>query len=101
MARRDIVQEISARRERNPASNRIDAFGSRHNSIANAFEAHLKLADPHGRPIDEKLCRYFPIASVAAIEGYFSQCVADLVNAGGSFPDRAVKLKDMTLSVAA
>jgi hypothetical protein len=99
--RRDIVEEIVARRARNPASSRIGSYSARHKSIASAFETLLQSADPSATSVDAELSRHFPVALVAAIEAYFRQCVADLVNAGSPFLDRAIKLRDVSLSLPA
>lgn len=99
--RRDVVEEIIARRVRNPASSRIGNFSARFESIAAAFQTLLQSADPNSTAVDAELSRYFPVALVAAVEAYIRECVADLVNAGSPFLDRAIKLKDLSLSLPA
>lgn len=88
MNKRDHLREITQRKKRNAQSLRISAFTERHDAIVEAFKRLLTQADPIGTTFDNELCRYFPIALVAAIEGYFRQAVADLANAGEPYRSR-------------
>lgn len=101
MSRRDLIQEIAVRRSRNPQTSRIQAFSSRVDAISSAFQRLVRVAEPDSLIPEEELGRYFPVALVAAVEGYFRQCVADLVNRGGPFLERAAKLKDVSLTLHA
>ncbi len=48
----------------------------------------LNQANPNETIIDKELCRHFPIALTAAIEGYFKQAIADLTNLGEPYESR-------------
>lgn len=93
--KRNIVREIQERKARSADSARITMFADRHASIAAAYKRLLRAADSSSTTADPELSRYFPVALVAAVEGYFRQCVADLVNSGSPYPERAATVKEL------
>ena len=93
MKKRDFLTEITQRKKRNEMPLRISAFSKRYEAIGNAFMRLLNEATPNGTTFDEELCRYFPIALTAAIEGYFKQAIADLTDLGEPYQARVQAAK--------
>ena len=93
--KRNIVREITERKTRNSASDRIFAFSERHRLIGESYRRLVEIADPSGTTVDPELCRYFPVALVAAVEGYYRKCVADLVNSGVPYQQRAAEIRNL------
>src|ERR1035438_2584178 len=46
-----------------------------------------------------EVARYFPIAAVACLEGYYKMVYADLVNAGAPYSDNAIAFSELRLGV--
>jgi hypothetical protein len=46
-----------------------------------------------------EVARYFPIAAVACLEGYYEMVYADLINAGDPYTGNATAFKDVRLGV--
>jgi hypothetical protein len=81
---RDIIQEIAEVRERR-------RFGSA------AMELPLRLLELEGAfdkydKASHELTRYFPVALIACVEGYFRLAIKDLIDAGEPYLTNAEKL---------
>lgn len=92
MSKRDHLSEILGRKKRSAEPSRISAFAERHAAIGQSFERLLRMAPAEATSLDPELCRYFPIALVAAVEGYFRQVIADLTDIGEPYKTRVAGL---------
>ena len=80
---RDIIQEISEIRQRRQFGSAMAELPSRLFALENAFKNHQK--------VDSELVRYFPVALIACLEGYFRMAIKDLIDAGEPFLTNAEK----------
>src|SRR5512135_2320310 len=102
MARRDLLDEILQKRGRHPVdATRLDLFNRRSERLRRAIMQLLEQADPDATEADIELSRYFPVALVACIEGYFRMAIANLIDEGSPFIKRVPKLRDINISVDA
>jgi hypothetical protein len=100
MGRRNLLDEILQKRRRRPAAaTRIDLYRTRSVKLLEAFKQLLKQGDPKATICEAEFTRYFPVALVACIEGYFRMAIADLINKGSPFIDRVIKLRDVNVSI--
>jgi uncharacterized protein YecT (DUF1311 family) len=81
---RDIIQEIADIRRRRRFNSAIAELPLRLFALENSFEKLDKS--------DNELIRYFPVALVACIEGYFRVAIKDLIDVGEPFLGHAEKL---------
>ena len=103
MTRRNLLDEILSKRGRCPSDKiRIDLFNKRYTRL---YETSMQLftesakTNPEATIVDAEVIRYFPIALVACIEGYFRMAIADLINIGPPFIERVANLRDLNISV--
>lgn len=100
MGRRNLLDEILQKRGRRPAAaTRLDLYRTRSVKLSEAFEQLLTQGDPEATICEAEFTRYFPVALVACIEGYFRMAVADLIDKGSPFIDRVIKLRDVNVSL--
>ncbi|MBV8622480.1 MAG: DUF1311 domain-containing protein [Herbaspirillum sp.] len=85
---RDIIQEISDVRQRRQFGTAIAELPSRLSSINNAFSQTT--------PDQHELRRYFPVALIGCLEGYFRMAIRDLIDSGEPFLSNADKLLEST-----
>lgn len=78
---RDLIQEIADVRARRQFESAMTELPLRLFAIERAFKGHSQ--DQH------ELTRYFPVALVAAVEGYFRMAVKDLIDAGEPYLSNA------------
>lgn len=81
---RDIIQEIVESRKRRRFGMAMVELPVRLSAIEDAFRSHNK------RP--PELSRYFPVALVACIEGYFKLAIRELIDLGEPFLANAGQL---------
>lgn len=89
-----ILHQVSGIKSRQmPRTPRGRQLQHRLTEISNAFDAVRKNlnADTPGR---RELFRYFPIALVGSIQGYFSLVIKNLVDQGEPYTGRIAKLSD-------
>ena len=99
MGRRNLQDEILQKRGRRPAgATRIDLYTSRSVKLLEALQHLLREGDPEDTTCEAEFTRYFPVALVACVEGYFRMAIADLIDRGPPFIDRVVKLRDINVS---
>lgn len=102
MARRDLLEEILQKRGRHPAdATRLDLFNKRSERLRHAIQQLLEQSAPDATEADTELSRYFPVALVACVEGYFRLAIADLIDKGSPFIERLPKLRDINISIDA
>lgn len=80
---RDILQEIVETRQRRRYGSAMDELPVRLFALEEAFERHDKS--------ENELTRYFPVALIACVEGYFRMAIKDLVDAGEPYLSNAEK----------
>ncbi len=80
---RNIIQEIAEIRERRLTGYAIAELPIRLFAIENAFKKHDKSA--------RELTRYFPVALIACVEGYFRMAIKELIDAGDPYLSNAEK----------
>jgi hypothetical protein len=85
---RDIIQEIADVRERRLLGSAISDLSVRLSALDQAFKKHDRA--------ERELNRYFPVALIACIEGYFRMAIKDLVDAGEPYLTNAEKLASST-----
>ncbi|HKZ03489.1 MAG TPA: hypothetical protein VJ180_14705, partial [Pyrinomonadaceae bacterium] len=87
---RDVIQEVADVRQRRRFGEAMSELPVRLFALEQAFKKHDKAAS--------ELTRYFPVALIACVEGYFRMAIKDLVDAGEPYltnaekPASAVKL---------
>jgi hypothetical protein len=74
---RDIIQEISDIRQRRRFGSPMTELSQRLFALEHAFKVHDKSQG--------ELTRYFPVALIACVEGYFRMAIKDLIDAGEPF----------------
>lgn len=80
---RDIIQEIADVRSRRRFGSSMAELPGRLFALERAFKEHDQT--------QSELTRYFPVALVACIEGYFRMVVKDLIDAGEPYLSNAEK----------
>lgn len=80
---RDIIQEIAEVRHRRQFDSAMAELPLRLFALETAFKNHDKA--------DSELVRYFPVALIACVEGYFRMAIKDLIDAGEPFLTNAEK----------
>jgi Lysozyme inhibitor LprI len=80
---RDIIQEIADIRQRRRFGSAMAELPLRLFALEHAFKIHDKS--------ESELTRYFPVALVACVEGYFRMAIKDLVDTGEPFLTNAEK----------
>lgn len=81
---RDIIQEIANVRQRRQFGSAMAELPLRLFALENAFKKHDKF--------ERELVRYFPVALIACVEGYFRVAIKDLIDAGEPYLSNAEKL---------
>lgn len=80
---RDIIQEIADIRQRRRFGSAMSELPMRLFALENAFKRHDKT--------ERELVRYFPVALIACVEGYFRMAIKDLVDSGEPYLTNAEK----------
>lgn len=80
---RDMIQEIADVRQRRRFSSAMSELPLRLFALEQAFSQH--------HPSQHELIRYFPVALIACVEGYFRLAIKDLVDAGEPYLSNAEK----------
>lgn len=80
---RDIIQEIAEVRHRRQFDSAMAELPVRLFALETAFKNHDKA--------ESELVRYFPVALIACVEGYFRMAIKDLIDAGEPFLTNAEK----------
>lgn len=80
---RDIIQEIADIRQRRRFGSAMAELPLRLFALEQAFKVHDKS--------QSELTRYFPVALIACVEGYFRMAIKDLIDAGDPFLTNAEK----------
>jgi hypothetical protein len=80
---RDIIQEIADVRQRRRFGSAMAELPMRLFTLEQAFKAHDKN--------EAELIRYFPVALIACVEGYFRMVIKDLIDAGEPYLTNAEK----------
>ena len=78
---RDIIQEIADVRQRRRFDSAMSELPMRLFALEHAFKEHDKT--------QSELTRYFPVALIACVEGYFRMAIKDLVDAGDPYLSNA------------
>ncbi len=80
---RDIIQEIADVRQRRRFGSAMAELPRRLFALEQSFKAHGKN--------EIELIRYFPVALIACVEGYFRMVIKDLIDAGEPYLTNAEK----------
>lgn len=80
---RNIIQEIADVRQRRRFGSAISELPLRLFALENALKKHDKS--------ESELTRYFPVALIACVEGYFRMAIKDLIDAGEPYLTNAEK----------
>ncbi len=80
---REIIQEIADVRDRRRFGLAMSELPMRLFALENAFKRHDKT--------ERELIRYFPVALIACVEGYFRMAIKDLVDSGEPYLSNAEK----------
>ena len=80
---RDVIQEIADIRQRRRFGEAMSELPFRLFALEDAFKKHDKG--------NAELARYFPVALIACVEGYFRMAIKDLVDAGEPYLTNAEK----------
>lgn len=80
---RDMIQEIADVRKRRRFGSAMSELPLRLFALEQAFSQH--------DPSQHELIRYFPVALIACVEGYFRLVVKDLIDAGEPYLSNAEK----------
>lgn len=80
---RDIIQEIADIRERRLFGSAMTELPMRLFALESAFKNYDKT--------ERELIRYFPVALIASVEGYFRMAIKDLVDSGEPYLTNAEK----------
>lgn len=78
---RDIIQEIADVRQRRFFGSAMSELPMRLFALEHAFKEHDKSQG--------ELTRYFPVALIACVEGYFRMAIKDLIDAGDPYLSNA------------
>lgn len=102
MKRRNLIEEIIAKRERNaPIETRLNYYKTRLDQISAASLEIAAQAEPNSKVFHQELSRYFPVALVSTIEAYFRMVIANLIDMGSPYIERASKLHARNISIEA
>lgn len=80
---RDIIQEIGEIRQRRQFGSAMMELPFRLMTLERAFQNH--------KDLDGELVRYFPVALIACVEGYFRMVIKDLIDSGEPYLTNAEK----------
>lgn len=80
---RDIIQEIAEVRQRRRFGSAMTELSLRLFALEHAFKKHDKS--------ENEMTRYFPVALIACVEGYFRMAITDLIDAGEPYLSNAEK----------
>lgn len=80
---RDVIQEIADVRQRRRFGSAMSELPMRLFALEHAFKEHDKSQG--------ELTRYFPVALIACVEGYFRMAIKDLVDVGDPYLSNAEK----------
>ncbi|GAB0062963.1 DUF1311 domain-containing protein [Pseudomonas syringae] len=80
---RDIIQEIGEIRKRRQFGSAMVELSVRLSTLEQAFESH--------KGQESELIRYFPVALIACVEGYFRMAIKDLIDSGDPYFSNAEK----------
>jgi hypothetical protein len=80
---RDIIQEIADVRQRRQFGSSMLELSMRLFALEHSFKKHDKA--------ESELTRYFPVALIACVEGYFRMAIKDLIDAGEPYLSNAEK----------
>jgi hypothetical protein len=80
---RDTIQEIADIRQRRRLGSAMAELPLRLFALEHAFKIHDKS--------QHELIRYFPVALIACVEGYFRMAIKDLIDAGEPYLSNAEK----------
>lgn len=80
---RDIIREIGEIRQRRQFGSAMMELSMRLLDLEQAFENH--------RDQEGELVRYFPVALIACVEGYFRMAIKDLIDSGDPYLSNAEK----------
>lgn len=78
---RDIIEEIAEVRQRRRFGSAMTELPFRLSALERAFKKHDQMND--------ELTRYFPVALVACMEGYFRMAIKELIDAGDPYLSNA------------
>jgi hypothetical protein len=81
---RDIIEEIAAVRVRRQFDSAMAELPSRLSTLERSFKKHDKS--------NTEIVRYFPVALIACLEGYFRMVIRELVDTGEPYLSNAEKL---------
>ncbi|AXI02643.1 lysozyme inhibitor LprI family protein [Aquirhabdus parva] len=81
---RDLIQEIKEVRHRRQFGSAMAELPSRLSELERAFSIHT--------PDNHELTRYFPVALIATVEGYFRLVIKDIVDHGEPYFSNAERL---------
>ncbi|MCK4785270.1 MAG: hypothetical protein KAV87_16085 [Desulfobacteraceae bacterium] len=98
-----IITQILDKKQRLPEeSHRYNIFSARSKDLSDIVIQIVKstlIDEKHDQNLDEEVWRYIPIALVANIESYIRRVVADLIDFGPPFSDRAKEFKDIRFRI--
>lgn len=99
MARkRDYIEEIIEKRDRHLKKvDRHEQFTRRVHPLVKGFR-HIKSLDP-SEDFRREWLKYGAIGYIACIEGYFRMLIADIINSGKPYSDRAADFKDIKFNI--
>ncbi|MFQ5853073.1 MAG: hypothetical protein ACE5JU_21140 [Candidatus Binatia bacterium] len=91
---RDYVNQIISRGARlRSATSRFNSFRHRYDSLRQALSCLGTTQFPD--PVRTEFLRHFPVAIIAALEGYLRLVIRDLIDSGPPFITNARKFKDI------
>lgn len=93
MPKRDFINEIVERRSRLPQVRAMSLLLVRLSDLEQEFERRDELSD--------ELMRYFPVAIVACLEGFFRELIRELVDHGPPYSDNLDKFDDSRIDMKA
>ncbi len=99
MSKRNILQEILDKKVRSECDERLKSYILRTDCVRNSHLLLMGLEAKESKTINPELSRYYPVAIVAGIEGYFRSAIADLINSGTPFIERVTNLSNVKLNL--
>lgn len=93
MAKRDFINEIIERRSRLPQVRAMSLLLDRLRDLEQEFDRRDELRD--------EMMRYFPVAIVACLEGFFRELIRELIDHGPSFSDRIDEIENSRIDMTA
>ncbi|MFK5949032.1 MAG: hypothetical protein QM500_09740 [Methylococcales bacterium] len=101
MSKRDIIQEILAKKDSTNSNSRLTTFINREKSLNDSFIFLLEHENDTSLTLNKELSRYYPIALASIVEGYFRAAIVDLINLGLPYSERAGNLvKDLKIQIS-